>query len=73
MNPLKWFRDLKKDAERYRWLRSQHVNFNPLLIVTQEEQRPGTYCPSGESLDHCIDEYIKGSVERAWNMELKGK
>lgn len=60
MKILKWFLDLKKDAARYRWLRSQRTNFNPKMIVTASEQRPGTFCPSETTLDKCIDRYMAG-------------
>ena len=60
MQLWKWFSDLKKDAARYRWLRAQRINFNPKMIVTSAEQRPGTFCPSETLLDDCIDRYMDG-------------
>jgi hypothetical protein len=45
------------DAERYRWLRSQHWSESAVAVVSdpKENVRLGVYCPSGEQLDNFID------------------
>jgi hypothetical protein len=48
---------LRKDAERYRWLRAQHWNTSPLCVVCDPKDavKLGHICPSGESLDVAVD------------------
>lgn len=50
--------DDKCDAERYRWLRSQHWSESPLCVVAQprEAVKLGRFCPSMEHLDAAVDE-----------------
>lgn len=49
--------DLHKDAERYRWLRSQHWNESDMAVACHPKKsvKLGFDCPSGERLDHAID------------------
>jgi len=49
---------LRKDAERYRWLRAQHWNNSPLCVVCDPKDavKLGHICPSGESLDVAVDD-----------------
>lgn len=51
---------LRKDAERYRWLRSQHWDKNTMCVVTSPKScvKLGSICPSGELLDFDIDTYL---------------
>lgn len=56
--------ELRRDAERYRWLRKQHWSNRILLIVVSPPGalRAGTDCPSLVRLDEMIDaEIIKKS------------
>lgn len=48
---------LRKDAERYRWLRAMHWHDSPLAVVCNPKEaiKPGHDCPSGERLDAAID------------------
>jgi hypothetical protein len=50
-------RALRKDAERYRWLRAQHWDKSNLAVVCHPKQsvRLGFDCPSAERLDAAID------------------
>lgn len=49
---------LRKDAERYRWLRAQHWNKSPLCVVCDPKDavKYGYTCPSGEYLDFAVDD-----------------
>lgn len=49
--------DLEIDAERYRWLRSQHWSESVACVVTNPKQsvKLGALCPSQELLDNFID------------------
>ena len=53
---------LRKDAERYRWLRAKHWHDGGLCVVTnaKETVRFGTDCPSHERLDAAIDAAREG-------------
>ena len=53
---------LRKDAERYRRLRSFHWNDSPLAVVRdpRRQVKLGADCPSGDILDTVIDAAIKG-------------
>ena len=48
---------LRKDADRYRWLRSQHWNESDMAVACHPKKsvKLGFDCPSGERLDHAID------------------
>jgi len=48
---------LRRDAERYRWLRSQHWNESDMAVACHPKKsvKLGFDCPSGERLDHVID------------------
>ena len=48
---------LRRDAERYRWLRSQHWNESDMAVACHPKKsvKLGFDCPSGERLDHAID------------------
>lgn len=48
---------LRKDAERYRWLRAQHWSTSPLAVVCDPKDavKIGRTCPSGDYLDTEID------------------
>lgn len=48
---------LRKDAERYQWLRQQHWSDSEMCIVCRPKEtvRPGGYCPSLALLDSHID------------------
>lgn len=49
---------LRKDAERYRWLRAQHWNTGQLCVVAEPKAavKLGHCCPSGEYLDMAVDD-----------------
>lgn len=49
---------LRKDAERYRWLRSQHWDTAELCVVMDPKDavKLGRTCPSGEYLDIAVDD-----------------
>jgi hypothetical protein len=49
---------LRKDAERYRWLRAQHWNTGQLCVVAEPKDavKLGHCCPSGEHLDIAVDD-----------------
>lgn len=49
---------LRRDAERYRWLRAQEWNQSSLCVVAQPKAavRLGHDCPSLARLDQAIDE-----------------
>lgn len=49
---------LRRDAERYRWLRAQHWNTSPLCVVAEPKDavKLGHCCPSGEYLDIAVDD-----------------
>lgn len=48
---------LRKDAERYRWLRQQHWSDSEICVVTNPKQAVmlGHECPSLDRLDAAID------------------
>ena len=52
---------LKKDAERYRWLRQQHWSDGKYAVVMNptESVKLGSWCPSLEMLDKIIDKEMK--------------
>jgi len=52
---------LRKDSERYRWLRSQHWSDGQLSVVVNAKAsvRLGANCPSHELLDEAIDAAMK--------------
>jgi len=54
---------LRKDAERYRWLRLQHWHDSTLAVVLnpRESIKLGYTSPSKTHLDELIDEALKGS------------
>jgi len=47
----------RKDAERYRWLRTADWWSSPLCVIRDPKQqaKPGTDCPSRDRLDSAID------------------
>lgn len=49
---------MRKDAARYRWLRSQHWSESPLCVVVNPKDavRLGHDCPSLDRLDEAIDD-----------------
>lgn len=51
----------RKDAERYRWLRSRHWNDSDLCVVLNPKRsvKLGYICPSEERLDFAIDAAIE--------------
>lgn len=51
---------LKKDAERYQWLRSQHCDKSYICVVSlpKSSVRLGSECPSLKRLDEIIDASI---------------
>lgn len=51
---------IKRDAERYRWLREQHWNEAKLCVVAQPKNsvKLGCDCPSFDRLDNLIDELM---------------
>lgn len=53
---------LKKDAERYRWLRMADWWNSPLCVIRDPKQqaKPGTDCPSRDRLDEAIDAALQG-------------
>lgn len=55
---------MRKDAARYRWLRSQHWNGSPLCVVVNPKAavRLGRDCPSLDRLDEAIDEAMKTMI-----------
>jgi hypothetical protein len=50
--------EMRKDAERYRWLRAQHWSTSPLCVVADPKDavKLGRTCPSGEYLDFVVDD-----------------
>lgn len=54
--------ELRKDAERYQWLRNQHWNESTLFVVAGgwSVVALGVDCPSGERLDAAIDAAMEG-------------
>ena len=52
--------ELKRDAERYRWLRVQHWHDAPLCVVSNPTYsvKLGKDCPSDERLDQKIDQWL---------------
>lgn len=52
--------DMRKDAERYRWLRAQHWSTSRLAVVCDPRHsiKLGYFAPSEALLDHVIDEYM---------------
>lgn len=52
--------DDKRDAQRYRWLREQHLNDNFVGVVRHPEEvlKFGTVCYSGASSNRLIDEAL---------------
>ena len=55
---------LRRDSERYRWLRSQHWSDGQLSVVVNAKAsvRLGANCPSHELLDEAIDSAMKGKL-----------
>jgi hypothetical protein len=53
---------MAKDAERYRWLRSQHWNEAEMAVVScpKSSVKLGVDCPSLERLDAAIDAALSG-------------
>lgn len=58
---------LRKDAERYRWLRAQHWDSSAICCVVDPKltTKLGAYCPSLELLDQAVDAGIKLGKEKA--------
>ena len=56
---------LRKDAERYRWLRSQQWNSSSLFVIIgpKSNVKLGVDCPSLDRLDEAVDEDMKGKLE----------
>lgn len=54
---------LRKDAERYRWLREQQWNTSPICAVTRPKDavKLGHDCPSLDRLDAAIDAAMRDS------------
>ena len=54
---------LKKDAERYRWLRIADWWNSPLCVIRDPKQqaKPGADCPSRDRLDEAIDAALQGA------------
>lgn len=52
---------LRKDAERYRWLRAQHWDSSAICCVVDPKvtTKLGAYCPSLDLLDQAVDAGIK--------------
>lgn len=53
--------DDRRDAERYRLLRSMHWHEGPYAVVENPRNtvKLGTLCPSGEHLDYVLDGILK--------------
>lgn len=53
--------ELRKDAERYRWLRAQNWNDDLLCVVVKPKAdvKLGYDCPSLVRLDEAIDEQME--------------
>lgn len=53
--------NLRKDAERYRWLREQRWNYGKIAVVTQPKKaiKPGYDAPSFDRLDSIIDDLME--------------
>lgn len=54
---------LRKDAERYRWLRMADWWDSPLCAVRNpaKQVKPGSDCPSRDRLDAAIDSAMQGA------------
>lgn len=59
--PGGWIDVLRKDAERYRWLRNQYWETSKLCVVARPKDavKIGHWCPSGEYLDDVVDEQLR--------------
>ena len=53
--------ELKRDAERYRWLRAQDWYDSPLCVLSNPKHsvKLGSDCPSRERLDQKIDQWAQ--------------
>ena len=51
---------MRKDAERYRWLRAQHWSTSRLAVVCDPRHsiKLGYFAPSESLLDHEVDKYM---------------
>ncbi len=51
---------MRKDAERYRWLRAQHWSTSHLAVVCDpgDSIKLGCFAPSESLLDYEIDKYM---------------
>lgn len=58
--------DAEKDAARYRWLREQHWNESPMVVVCDPKTsvKLGFDCPSSTRLDEAIDAAILAAKEK---------
>lgn len=54
---------LRRDAERYRWLRMADWWNSPLCVIRYPKQqaKPGTDCPSRDRLDAAVDDAMQQS------------
>lgn len=59
--PGGWIDVLRKDAERYRWLRNQYWEISKLCVVARPKDavKIGHWCPSGKYLDDVVDEQLR--------------
>ena len=53
--------ELKRDAKRYRWLRTQDWYDSPLCVLSNPKHsvKLGSDCPSRERLDQKIDQWAQ--------------
>ena len=58
------FEALRKDAERYRWLRAQHWSYSTLAVVAEPQHalKLGHDLLSGDRLDAAIDAATAGAA-----------
>lgn len=64
-----------RDAQRYRWLRSQHWHDNTIAAVyrPKDAMKLGHDAPAGERLDELIDQALGAAANAAGKRLAEGK
>lgn len=67
LSPEEYAEGLRKNAERYRWLRAQHWSTSPLCVVAapKDSVKLGHCCPNGDYLDFEMDAVMVAGVTPA--------
>jgi len=65
---------MKRDADRYRWLRKQHWNESGMGVVAHPKSavKLGYDCPSLDRLDAQIDAIMQIDAMKAANVKVRG-